>query len=277
MKKILMTSPTKYSIQYEINPWMNYDLGQVDQAQAARQWSHLRNVLVELGADVIVLPKSPDYCPDAVFTSNAGLLYYERFMPSRFRNDERAAEEPFFSCWFASHHFIVADDVGAANRNSFSFDGAGDALFNVDRSILWYGMGERSSFEFKAVLDRWFDHMSVIVRPLELVDSRYFNLDMCFCPLDTGELLWYPPAFSRYARMVIESWYEGKNIAVTEHDAQRFACNSISIGNALVTPFITPYLRAVLTHKGYDVHECEMSEFIKGGGACKSLTLEVVQ
>ena len=277
MKKILMTSPANFSIQYSINPWMEGNIGNSSRHEVTQQWSELRNILCDLGADVIVLPQSPDYCPDAVFTANAGLIYYDKFLLSRFRHEERAAEEPFFSNWFKQKHFLVSENDRAESRSTLSFEGAGDALFNLDRSILWYGVGFRSSFSFKSVLDAFFDDTSVIVRPLELVNPNFYHLDTCFCPLDTGELLWYPDAFSPYSRMVIESWYEGKSIEVNKEDAFMFACNSVSIGNSIVMPTVTPFLRQKLTSRGYSVFETDMSQFLRSGGACKCLTLEVVE
>lgn len=277
MKQILMTSPANFNVQYEINPWMNGNLGAVDVTKAAQQWSDLRSALIASGADVIVLPKSPEYCPDAVFTANAGITYYGKFLPARFKYDERAAEEPFFINWFQQHGFEVETRVPNQDRNRFSFEGAGDALFDAEREILWYGIGFRSSFEFKPFLDEYFDATNVIVRPLELVNPNFYHLDTCFCPLDTGELLWYPGAFSEYSQMVIESWYDGKQIKVHEEDAHLFACNSVSVGKCVVMPKVTPFLRSKLESRGYDVFECDMSEFMKSGGASKCLTLEIVK
>jgi N-dimethylarginine dimethylaminohydrolase len=277
MKQILMTSPVNFNVQYEINPWMNGNLGAVDVKRAAQQWSELRNALAAAGADIIVLPKSPEYCPDAVFTANAGLIYGNHFLPSRFKHEERAIEEPFFINWFTQQKFDVDSRIPNTGRNRCSFEGAGDGLFNRNRSILWYGMGFRSSFEFKALLDQFFEGTDVIVRPLELVNPSFYHLDTCFCPLDTGELLWYPEAFSEYSQMVIDSWYEDKQIRVHAEDAQLFACSSVSIGKSLVTPRITPFLRNSLKTRGYEVTECDMSEFMKSGGAAKCLTLEVVK
>jgi N-dimethylarginine dimethylaminohydrolase len=277
MKQILMTSPVNFSVQYEINPWMNGNIGSIDPVLAAKQWSDLRSSLVSVGVDVIVLPKSPEYCPDAVFTANAGITYFGKFLPSRFRHEERAVEEPFFINWFLEHGFEVSTDLPHEDRALASFEGAGDALFNSERTILWYGFGFRSSFMFKPFLDEYFDSTDVIVRPLELVNDSFYHLDTCFCPLDTGELLWYPGAFSEYSQMVIESWYADKNIKVSEEDAKRFACNAVSVGTAIVTSKITPFLKQKLTSRGYYVIECDMSEFMKSGGGCKCLTLEMVK
>lgn len=281
MKKILMTSPVNFNVSYEINPWMQDNIGTVNVELAAQQWSLLRNQLLEVGADVIVLPKSPDYCPDAVFTANAGLVYHHHFLSSRFRHDERAAEEPFFIKWFAEHDFSVHMHVDENSqmrhqpRKLLSFEGAGDALFSADKTTLWFGTGFRSTLNYKSILDEFFDDTDVIVRPLELVNPNFYHLDTCFCPLDTGELLWYPDAFSAHSQMVIESWYEGKNIKVSQQDADNFACNAVSVDHAIVMPKVSQDLEYQLENMGYWVYQCDMSEFMKSGGACKCLTLEI--
>ena len=277
MKQILMGSPVNFNVHYEINPWMTGNTGSVDVVAASQQWSELRNRLISLGVDVVVLPKSPDYCPDSVFTANAGLTYKGKFLPSRFKHDERAVEEPFFMDWFMNHNFTVHSNTKNKNRKKAAFEGAGDALFNQNKTILWYGIGHRSSFAYKSFLDACFEDTPVIVRPLELVNPNFYHLDTCFCPLDTGELLWYPPAFSEYSRTVIESWYDGKNIKVTEEDANNFVCNAVSIGNSIVTSKMSPFLLAKLLSGCYTVFEHDMSEFMKSGGACKCLTLELIK
>lgn len=271
-----MTSPLNFGVSYDINPWMTGNKGSVDVVKACQQWAELRNTLVGFGADVIVLPRSPEYCPDAVFTANAGLIFNNTFIPSRFRHEERMGEEPFFINWFLENNFNVELELPEGTRLQTSFEGAGDALFNLSRTILWYGTGFRSTLGFKATLDRVFENTNVIVRPLELVDPRFYHLDTCFCPTGRGDVLWYPPAFSDYSQSVIELWYKEKAIAVDEVDAINFACNAVSVGDQLATPIITPFLAFKLKNRGYRVEQHNMSEFKKSGGATKCLTLEVV-
>jgi N-dimethylarginine dimethylaminohydrolase len=278
MKTILMTSPASFGVQYEINPWMEGNTGAVDINKAVQQWSELRNSMLVAGVDVVVLPKSPDYCPDAVFTANAGLIYKNKFISSRFRHDERAVEEPFFINWFRAHHYEIVDTASIeATRTVTSFEGAGDALFNINRNILWMGFGFRTSLSFKTFFDQCFDKTDVIVRPLQLVDPRFYHLDTCFCPTDLGHVIWYPKAFDEHAQYVIESWYSTSLIDVSEEDAINFACNAVSCGKDLFMPKISAVLRARLTELGYTVWEHDMSEFLKSGGACKCLTLEVIE
>ena len=270
-KQIVMCPPTNFGIFYSINPWMQGNIASVDPFKAAQQWSELRNALVEADADVIVSTTPPEDCPDAVFMANAGVVYENIFIPSRFKHVERQVEQPYFEKWFVDHKFELRTE-----NSTVSFEGAGDALFNKNRSILWMGFGVRSGGDYKFVLDRLLEDTDVIVRPLQLVDPRFYHLDTCFCPLDTGELLWYPPAFSEHAQAVIELWYKDKMIKVSEADALRFACNAVSICGTIILPEVSYSLYSKLEERGYTISMVDMSQFLRSGGACKCLTLELV-
>ena len=269
-----MTSPVSFDVTYSINPWMEGQVGNVDKVKAMQQWNEVRNAIVAAGADVVVMPKAPDDCPDAVFTANAGLIFDDFFVPSFFKNKERQVEEPFFINWFGEKYRVVPE-MFYETRETYTFEGAGDALFDTVKPILWYGFGFRSSLAFKAVLDEVFDNTQFIVRGLELVDERWYHLDTCFCPLDTGELLWYPPAFSEHSQYTIRTWFEHSGIEVSEQDALAFACNAVSIGKSIVLPKISNELKERLEDGGYKLYQVDTSEFQKSGGSCKCLTLEV--
>lgn len=273
-----MTAPGNFTIEYEISPWMKDKLGAVDRALAEKQWATIHDALVYCGAEVRVLPTPPEYCADAVFTSNAGLIFYDTFISSRFRYEERAVEESYFIEWFRTHNFKTFRNRTTAKRDTASFEGGGDSLFNSNRDSLWYGVGQRSCLVYKRLLDKFFqDQDDIVIRPVELVDARLHHLDMCFCPLDTGELLWYPPALSDHSQLIVESWHAKRLIAVDREDAMRLACNSISIGNNIITPRISGKLADTLYKRGYNVIQCDVSEFMKAGGGAKALTLEVVE
>lgn len=275
MKKILMVPPDKFAVEYQINPWMNGNIDTVDKVKAAQQWLATRDALIQAGADVIVLPSPPVGCPDAVFAANAGLIFKDMYINSKFKHEERQGEEDYFEEYFDAHDYDMLE-FPDPNR-TLSFEGAGDALFSADRKHLWFGYGWRSSGDYKFKLDEMFENTDVIVRPLKLVDPRWYHLDTAFCPLDTGELLWYPPAFDAHSQMVIESWYEGKDIKVSEEDALRFACNAVSVGKNIVIPHCSDDLFFNLMDRGYGVLTVDMSQFLRSGGACKCLTLEVVE
>jgi len=121
-----------------------------------------------------------------------------------------------------------------------------------------------------------------IIRPsefttfsLDLIHPNFYHLDTCFCPLNTtGELLWYPPAFSRESGDKIRLlWRADTRISVDANDAARFACNSISIGKNIIMPMVSQGLQERLRARGYNVFCIDMSEFLKAGGGPKCCTL----
>ena len=103
--RVLMCPPDYYGIEYEINPWMR-TADAADHPAAIAQWQTLRDTLSGLGAIVLTMPPQPGL-PDLVFTANAGLIYRDTFLSSRFKHEVRAKESPHFEAWMAANGFIV--------------------------------------------------------------------------------------------------------------------------------------------------------------------------
>lgn len=290
MTTILMTSPASFNINYSINPWMNGNVNSLNEnhiRMALQQWSELRNILVSLDVDVFTLPKPPENCPDAVFTANAGLLYGDTFIPSYFKHPERQVEEPYFTEWFRSKGYKIPVIEGTEDRSVKSFEGAGDALIDSWRGILWFGHGFRSTKNFIDDLNNIISNATPlpimdednepikVVLDVELVDERFYHLDTCFCPTDTGKLLWYPAAFSQSSQHTIRSVYGDDAIEVSEEDALLFACNAISLGNRLILPFVSADLLKKIIKAGLEPIRHGLSQFLKSGGSAKCLILKV--
>lgn len=276
MKTLVVCPPTHFDVKYVINPWMAGNEGLVDRQLAADQWHRLMAELAAAGANLLELDGCPPECPDAVFTANAGLALGDLFVPSYFRYTERAAEEEFFIRKFIELGFKLTGLTVLGCREHEAFEGAGDALYDPRRGVLWLGHGFRTTYKFKDILTDALGHLVPRIYPLELVDPNFYHLDTCFCLLDTGHVLWYPDAFSTAARYTIRTWYPDA-IAVTEADARRFACNAVSIGEHLVLPLISAELAATLAGLGLQLHQVDMSQYLRSGGACKCLTLELCQ
>ena len=249
-------------------------LDHASQRLALQQWNELRNILVSLGVDVVVLPKPPENCPDAVFTANAGFIYKNTFIPSFFRYRERQVEEQYFINWFKEHGFNVPPITGILNRSEIAFEGAGDALIDSTRNILWYGHGFRSSLSFKEVLERNIDR-SLNIIDLKLVNPSFYHLDTCFCPTDTGKLIWYPAAFDEASQIKIRQVYGDSGIEVNDEDAATFACNAISLGNRIILPFVSSELLTKIVKQGLEPIRHDLSQYLKSGGSAKCLILKI--
>lgn len=260
--RILMCPPDHYGIEYEINPWMSRARGS-SPALAKEQWRQLADILRELGVTVELMPPQQGL-PDLVFTANAGLVFHDRFISSRFKHEVRAGESAHFDSWFAQHGFTVEH-----LPEGMYFEGAGDALFCG--SILFAGYRIRSDVQSHNHLAHVLERR---VLPIELVNPRFYHLDTCFCPLAPGEAMYYPPAFDSYGRKLLES-HIPRLLEVQEAEAMRFACNAVVVGKTIVMNSGCPKLEADLNQWGYQTRPTALDEFIKAGGSAKCLTLRL--
>ena len=266
-----MCSPERFRVEYVINPWMSRGVGHTDSQRAQDQWSALHTILFDETDSRVTVLDSREEVPDMVFSANAGLVYDGTFIPSRFRYAERAGEEPHFTDW--------ADSRGMKIRSlpdGMTFEGAGDALFDRIRPILWLGHGFRTSSSAEAFLSEVVQAGGWKVVPLELTDPRFYHLDTCFCPLDGGLVMWFPEAFSAESRdKVCSVLPESGRIEVGEDDAALFACNAVCVNGTIVMNRASQSLTERLQEHGFRVIETPLDEFIKAGGSSKCLTLRL--
>jgi N-dimethylarginine dimethylaminohydrolase len=259
---ILMCPPDFYGIEYEINPWMSRNRAS-DADRAREQWRELKRVLESLGVDVRLMTPQKGL-PDLVFTANAGLLFHDVVYLSRFRHAERQRETPVDAEWFRANGFQAVEVPEEGD-----FEGAGDALFVGETLIAGYLV--RSD----AKTEQWLAaQMGCEVIPVQLVDTRYYHLDTCFCPLDRETAIWHPPAFDDYGQRAIEGRVPNL-IRVAEDEAARFACNAVVVGRNVVLNTGCTSLEAELQRRGFATHAVALDEFIKAGGSAKCLTLRL--
>jgi N-dimethylarginine dimethylaminohydrolase len=257
-----MCPPDYYGIEYEINPWMSRSRGSTPE-RAHRQWRALYDALVGLGVAVELLEPRKGL-PDLVFTANAGLVFGRRFFSSRFRHEVRARETPYFDAWFSAHGFTV-DHL----PEGMYFEGAGDALFCGP--TLFAGYRIRSDVHGHHYLGRALNRQ---VLPMELIDPRFYHLDTCFCPLASGEAIYYPPAFDAYGQRVLAT-HIPRLLDVREDEALRFGCNAVVVGKTVIVNTGCEKLAAGLRGWGYNPIAVELDEFLKAGGSAKCLTLRL--
>lgn len=260
--RILMCTPQYYGIEYEINPWMNR-LVTSEPATSLRQWQALVDTVQDLGATVELIEPVAGL-PDLVFTANAGLIYRNTFISSRFRHSVRQAETPHFERWARANDFEVVTLPAGAH-----FEGAGDALFCG--STLFAGYRFRSDAKSHLWIGTYLD---VAVLPLELVDPRFYHLDTCFCPLTLESAIYYPGAFDEYGRSVLRDRIP-ELIEVSAEEAVTFSCNAVVIDRTVILNEGAPRLARALEDWGFAVRPLRLTEFIKAGGSAKCLTLRL--
>jgi N-dimethylarginine dimethylaminohydrolase len=264
---LFMCRPDYFGIEYEINPWMSLER-QADRGLACEQWEALYEFLRnELRLDVQLIDPRPGL-PDMVFTANAGLARGKKFVVANFRNEERRGEVPYYATWFEKEGYLVYN-----LSSDLYFEGEGDVLF-ADETSAFAGYLIRSDVTSHA---RVAELLNVRIVSLELADPRFYHLDTCFCPLSPGTVVYYPGAFDSYAREVISANFPDR-IEVTQEEAVQFVCNAIVIGKHYIQPAGgRASLRPALEKRGYCVHEFDLSEFIKAGGAAKCLVLKLTE
>ena len=85
------------------------ELEQLDEVElAVRQWEGLASAIHDAGGEVVEQPPQPGL-PDLVFTRNAGLTWGDRALLSRFRFEERRAEQPHDRAAFESLGLAVQE------------------------------------------------------------------------------------------------------------------------------------------------------------------------
>ncbi len=263
-----MCPPTHFDIDYKIDPWMaQAGRGSVDRARAQRQWASLV-AQVQRSRHVDFL-EAVAGAPDMCFTANAGFVRGRDVVRSNFKCTQRRVEEMPFADWFCSRSFTCH-----ALPRQVNFEGAGDAVLDIQRQRLWMGHGMRSDIEAAS----WLHHLlDVEVVPLRLVDARFYHLDTCFCILSDGRLVYFPPAFDEHGIAAIEAAFAiDSRIAIGATDARNYACNMIDLGDRVLLASASPSLQEALAAGDIDVVFVEMDEFIKAGGSARSLTLPFI-
>ncbi len=267
---ILMCPPEYFDIEYSINPWMHLEV-QPETNLAQKQWQNLHNTIKSLGVDIKLITPQPKL-PDLVFI-DAGFLHQNIFIPSNFYYPERQGERIYFSKWFKENGYEILDI-----DDKFKFEGHGDNLWSGDKKV-FCGYGFRSqkesfveieiSLRQKLSLDRLPFEMIL----MELIDSRFYHLDTCFCPLNENQALYFPGAISQNSIQLAKKHIE--LFEVPEEEAIKFACNSLVLDKNIIIPANCFETNKLLKNLGYTVWEVEMTEFMKSGGACKCLSMPV--
>jgi N-dimethylarginine dimethylaminohydrolase len=261
-KSILMCPPDYFGIEYEINPWMNVRVGS-DTERSRRQWDDLVETLRDLGVEVELMAPVAGL-PDLVFTANAGLVYRNRFICSRFRFPVRQGESGHFAARAEELGFEVVQMPAG-----YHFEGAGDALFCGETLFAGY------RFRSDVRSHQWVgERLGVEVLPMELVDPRFYHLDTCFCPIAPGWAIYYPGAFDEYGRSVLRDRIPNL-IEVAAEEAVSFSCNAVVVGRTVVLNRGASKLADTLRDAGFTTRPLEFSEFIKSGGSSKCLTLRL--
>lgn len=262
----LMCTPSHFEVAYAINPWMDVTVP-VDVDRARLQWEVLRNTYLSLGHRVDLIDPLLGQ-PDMVFAANGGLVIGERAYGARFRFAERAAEGGAYAAWLTSHGYLVSEPT----RTN---EGEGDFL--ALGSMILAGTGFRTSLEAHIEAA---DALDRPVVSLELVDPRFYHLDVAIAVLDDGngpspaDIAYYPGAFSPHSRRTLRDLFPDA-ILCSEDDALVLGLNAVSDGHHVVLPAAAGDLATALRGRGYTPVPVDLGEFMKSGGSVKCCTMEL--
>jgi len=262
----LLCPPEQFVVDYAINAWMDVN-APVDTDLAVKQWQRLREVVLDLGHQVHVLPAEVGL-PDMVFAANGafsvdGVVYGARFRYPQ-RTAEAAAHRAFYEARPQEWRFVAPTAIN---------EGEGDFAFvpAAHGGLILAGYGFRTDpvahSEAQETLGR-------PVVSLHLVDPRFYHLDTALAAIDDGNIIYYPAAFSDSSQRVLRQLFPDAIIA-TEEDALAFGLNLVSDGRNVLLNSECSALAARLAAAGYQPVMVEFGEVKKSGGSIKCCMAEL--
>ena len=265
-RRVLMTTPAHFDVEYVINPHMAGHVGGVDRVEARAQWEALRDTYTGLGFDVAVLDGAEGQ-PDMVFCANQTLPYLDGdgrrgVVLSRMHAAERRGEVAHYARFFEAAGYAAAPLPGGVTTD---FEGMGDALWHVGRRLLWGGHGFRTGLDAYGALA---GTLGVPVLALHLADPDFYHLDTCLSLLDERTALYFPGAFDEAGLGLLRAGFE-RLIEAPEEEARRlFACNAHSPdGEHVLIQRGCTETNARLRDAGFEPVDVDTDEFLKSGGS----------
>jgi len=262
MENLLMCSPNYYDVTYSINPWMHPEL-EVDRTLASEQWQNLVELIKNfLGLKVEVLTQRQGL-PDMVFSADQGIIFDKTFIQANFRYPQRREEAKLYASWFKKRGYKIIH-----LPQKIKFEG-GDFLFWNDKILAGFGFrtDKASHKEIAKITGKK-------VISLELIDPFLYHLDMTVFPIDDQNLIYYPGAFSKETRKLIEK--EAKStVKATRKDTLNFALNALVHKKKIITAKGLNGLLSDLIAKGFKIVESDVSEFKKAGGGVHCLIFSI--
>lgn len=263
----LMCPPTYFDVTYAINPWMDPAIP-VDRGRAYEQWARLVAAYRGAGHRVDLLEPVPGL-PDMVFAANGATVVDGRVLSARFATAQRAAEAEAHHSWHARYGVLY----GGRGLSAPAAVNEAEGDFAVLSRVVLAGHGFRTTLAAHRELA---EVTGVEVVSLELVDPRFYHLDVALAVLDADRdhIAYYPPAFSAASRELLAARFPDAVIA-DDADAYAFGLNAVGDGLHVFMPTGAVHLREAIAGAGYLPVEIDLSELLLGGGSVKCCTQEI--
>ncbi len=257
----LMCRPEHFAVEYAINPWMDLT-APVDPARAIAQWEQLRATYERLGHRVDLIDPIPGL-PDMVFAANGGTVVAGRSLAASFTHPERRPEGAAYATW------LTAAGYGPVETATGSNEGEGD--FTLVGDLLLAGTGYRTERSAHAQAQELF---GVPVVSLQLIDPRFYHLDVALFALGDDNVAYYPAAFSPGSLAALEKLFPDAVLASAD-DASVLGLNAVCDGRHVVLAHTAERLAEQVASRGYVPVPVDLSELLKAGGGAKCCTLEI--
>lgn len=276
-KNILMVRPEHFDVLYAINPFMkNIDgsLKKVDRSLSMVQWQELKKVYEKLNIKVDVIDGVAGL-PDMVFAANQSFVYWnaetnsKAAVISKMASAERRPEVQYFEQYFSERDYLVqklSESIGF-------FEGHGDALAVPGANVIFGGVGPRTHIEAYYELAKLTGMHVIVLKPV--LDS-FYHLDTCFSIINHNTVAYVPDAFESENIEIIEAFFAHK-IRIKKSEALEFMggnCHSPN-GKDVILQKGSDRLVSDLKLHNLNVHEVDVSEFIKSGGAVFCMKTQV--
>lgn len=284
--KVLMSDALHFSNEQPINPYYHHE--SIDLSQAQAEHDHIREMLVQAGVEVVLVP-SPATSQDGVYTANWALVRGNKAVLARLPA-ARQTEQP--------HARQVLEAMGIEVHElpeGMHFSGQGDAL--PCGELLFCGSQYRSDPEAQAMAADVLGYRRIQLQAKPQLDaagqpvtnassgwpdSFYYDIDLALSVIkgpengEKGLIAYCPEAFTEESQRLLAELDEVDKIIVSEHEAKdAFACNLVSTGSTVVMSAHAPEFARQLTARGLTLLQPEIHELVKGGGyiRCTTLTL----
>lgn len=264
-KSLLMVNPEHFSVEYNINPHMLDESGQlnkVDRLLAQQQWQNLKITFESLGLNVDVLA-GVEGLPDMVFCANQTFPFYKNgekhLILSQMHSEKRQPEVTFFKDWADKRGFTTHT---LENEN---FEGMGDALWNYESGQLFAGYGFRTSPQAYEQIEKILEQKIIT---FELKDSHFYHLDTCLAILNKNIAAFVRKAFTPEGMATLENSFQNLIEVPSQEAHKQLAGNMCCVnGQDIVLQSGASQTVELLQKHGFRVHEVETGEFIKSGGS----------
>jgi len=269
---VLMCPPDHYDVSEGRNPYMENSVGRVDKEVARKQWDALSEAFESLGRPVKTIDPV-EGLEDMVFTAAPVLTGLTTKMKpicmlGQMCHPARRHEVPHLEKWFSEEGYKIVRPKDPA----FKFEGSGDAAWHPGKRLLWGGHGFRSDPE---IYEQIADKFETPVLLLKLVNSRFFYLSSCFCPLTNEAVLIYPPAFDPDSLELILKMFPIVLAADQKEAARRLPCCSSMVDSTLIIQKGASLAIRHVEAIGVETLEVDTSEFIKSGASVGTLRVNL--